>query len=221
MNKLTSFVIFVLFMVFLACDAKLFETEEDPPVVSAVFTTLSNAQILAGDSAEFWVEASNPGSGNLRYDWNKSVGEFLSAPDKDSIKWRAPFRGGDVTIEVKVSNDDKSTTKNKEFIVVSLDTPAVNILSPKKEAYLVQYETIEIEAEAFHDNGVSYVEFFVNDKPIKILDGELSTQYKISWLNEAPAGIAEIKVTAVASITRIMGIDSITVNIEGVIPGKK
>lgn len=223
MNKLTSFLIFVLFMVFLACDAKLFETEEDPPApeVSPIRTSLADWQILAGDSAEFWVEASNPGSGNLRYDWNKSVGEFLSAPDKDSIKWRASFRGGDVTIEVKVSNDDKSTTRNKEFIVVSLDTPAVNILSPKKEAYLVQYETIEIEAEAFHDNGVSYVEFFVNDKSIKILDGELSTQYKIFWLNEAPAGSAEIKVTAVAREAETRGVDSISVNIEGVIPGKK
>ncbi len=221
MNKLAIFSIFVLFMVFLACDAKLFETEEDPPVVSAVFTTLSNAQILARDSAEFWVDASNPGEGSLNYDWNISAGDFLSAPDEDKIKWRAPFQGGIVTIEVDVSNNDKSVTKKKDITVISLNIPVVNIIYPKENAYLVQYETIEMEAEAFHDNGISHVEFFVNDSSLGILDGNTSNTYIISWLNEAPAGSAEIKVTAVARSAATMGSDNVIVNIEGVIPGKK
>ncbi|MEE9117791.1 MAG: Ig-like domain-containing protein, partial [Calditrichia bacterium] len=203
--------------------AKLFETEEDPPApeVSEIFTSLSNSRILAGDSTEFWVEASNPGSGSLHYDWNATDGYFLSPWDTEHIKWRAPFQGGIETIEIRVSNDDETIHKSKDITVVSLDTPVVNILSPKNDAYLVQFETIELVAEAFHDNQISVVEFFVNDKSIEILGREESNQYKVSWLNEALAGNAEIKVTAVASITGIMGIDSITVNIEGVIPGKK
>lgn len=208
-------------MVFLACDAKLFETEEDPPEVSEILTSLTDWQILAGDSAEFWVDASNPGEGGLNYDWNKSAGEFLSAPDKDNIKWRAPFQGGIVTIEVDVSNNDKSVTKKKDITVVSLNIPVVNIIYPKENAYLVQYETIEMEAEVFHDNGISHVEFFVNDSSLGILDGNTSNTYTISWLNEAPAGSAEIKVTAVARSAATVGFDKVIVNIEGVIPGKK
>ncbi|MCK4755238.1 MAG: hypothetical protein KAS58_08390, partial [Calditrichia bacterium] len=218
-----SFLIFVIFMVFLACDAKLFETEDDPPApeVSEIFTSLSNSRILAGDSTEFWVEASNPGEGSLHYDWNKSAGEFLSSPDQDTIKWRAPFQGGSETIEVRVSNNDKTVIKNKPIEVVSLNIPVVNIIYPKENAYLVQYETIEMEAEAFHDNGISHVEFFVNDSSLGILDGNTSNTYTLSWLNEAPAGSAEIKVTAVARSAATEGSDRITVNIEGVIPGKK
>ncbi len=221
MKKTISLIILVSCVVLFTCDSKLFETEEDPPVVSAVFTTLSNAQILARDSAEFWVDASNPGEVSLNYDWNISAGDFLSAPDENKIKWRAPFQGGIVTIEVDVSNNDKSVTKKKDITVISLNIPVVNIIYPKENAYLVQYETIEMEAEAFHDNGISYVKFFVNDSPLGILDGNTLNTYIISWLNEAPAGSAEIKVTAVAREADTRGVDSISVNIEGVIPGKK
>jgi len=223
MKNVISLQILVFFALYFGCDAKLFETEEDPlgPEVSEIFTSLSNLRILAGDSAKFWVEASNPGEGNLRYDWNVSAGNFLSAPDQDSIKWRAPFQGGDVTIEVRVSNNDKTVNKNKPINVVSLDIPVVNIIYPKENAYLVQYETIEMEAEAFHDNGISHVVFVVNDDSLGILDGNASNTYTVSWLNDAPAGTAEIKVTAVARSAETVGSDKVTVNIEGVIPGKK
>ena len=222
MKYVTRISIFIFLLSLLACDPKLFESEEEPPApeVSDIFTTLSNSQILAGDSAEFWVEASNPGEGSLHYDWDVTDGYFLSPWDEPSVKWRAPFQGGTETIEINVSNNDKTTRGTKDITVVSLDTPAVNILSPMKMAYLVQYETIEIEVEAFHDNGISYVEFYENDESIKILTSKESNIYKVSWLNEAPAGHAEIKVEAVAKISGIMGSDIITVNIEGVIPGK-
>jgi len=213
---------FILIGLFLACDAKLFETEEDPPApdVSEIFTSLPHSRITAGDTAIFWVSASNPGEGSLSYNWNKSAGDFLSAPDQDTVKWRAPFQGGNQTIEVNVANNETSVKKTKVIEVVSLETPIVTIVYPKENAYLVQYETIEIEVEAFHDNGISHVEFFINDTSLGIIDGNTSNSYKKSWLNNAPAGMAEIRATAVAVSAATEGFDKVIVNIEGVIPGK-
>ena len=221
MNILTRLTFFILLILLLGCDAKLFETEEEPPApeVSEIFTSLS--EIFAGDSVKFWVNASNPGEGSLSYDWNKSAGEFLSPPDQDTIKWRAPFKGGDQSIEVNVSNNDKTVTKSKLIEVISLNIPVVNIVNPKENAYLVQYETTEIKVEAFHDNGISYVEFFINDSSLGIIDGNTANSYTKSWLNLAPAGSAEIKVTAVARSAATESFDLVVVNIEGVIPGKK
>jgi len=224
LNKLTRLLLFFLLMTLLACDAKLFETEEEPPApeVSKIFTSLPSSQIFAGDSAKFWVEASNPGEGGLSYDWDKSAGVFLSAPDQDTVMWRAPFQGNPQTIiEVNVANNNKSVTKSRPIEVVSLDIPVVNIVYPRELAYLIQYETVDLEAEAYHDNGISHVEFFVNDSSLGILDGNTSNLYIKSWLNQAPAGSAEIKVTAVARSAATEGSDKVVVNIEGVIPGKK
>jgi hypothetical protein len=223
LRKAINLIIIISFAYWFSCDPKLFETEEDPlgPTVSEIFTSISNLQILVGDSAKFWVEASNPGEGSLHYDWDISSGEFLSSPDQDTIKWRAPFNGGRETIEVRVSNNDKTTVKTKDIDVISLGIPVVNIIFPKDDAYLVQYETIEMEAEAFHDNGISHVEFFVNDSSLGIIDGNTSNNYTVSWLNKTPAGDAEIKVTAVARSAGTVGSDKVFVNIEGVIPGKK
>jgi hypothetical protein len=213
----------ILLITLFSCDPKLFESEEEPaaPEVSEIQTTMPNSRILAGDSARFWVNASNPGEGSLSYDWNKSAGIFLTPPDQDTVKWRAPFSGGNETIEVRVSNNDKTTSKNKQIEVVSLDIPVVIILFPKEDSYLVQYETVNLEAEAYHDNGISHVEFFVNDSSLGIIDGNQSNRYSVSWKNDAPAGRAEIKVTAVARSAGTVGSDRVGVNIEGVIPGKK
>jgi hypothetical protein len=206
----------------LSCDPKLFESEEEPeaPEVSDIFTNLSNSQIFAGDSAEFWIEASNPGEGSLKYEWNASGGYFLTTRDIANVKWRAPFQGGEERIEVKVSNNDKSTFQDKPLFVVSKSVPVVNILIPNDEAYLVQFDMIDIEAEVIHDNRITFVEIFINDESIEVLNGNTSNQYSYSWQNDAPSGKAEIKVSAVAEITGIIGSDSIIVNVEGVIPGK-
>ena len=223
MKEIVYFVLIISGVLLFSCDPKLFETEEDPPApeVSQIYSSLSNSNILAGDSAEFWVEASNPGEGGLIYNWDISSGEFLSTPDEDSIKWRAPFTGGNVTIEVSVSNTDKGTSRSRLIEVVSLDIPVVNILYPREDSYLVQYETINIEMEAFHDNGISHVEIFVNDSSLGIIDGNATNRYTAPWLNEAPAGRAEIKVTAVSRRAGTIGSDNVSVNIEGVIPRKK
>ena len=155
--KNVSIILFIIGCIWIAsCDPKLFESEEEAPapVVGEIISSLSNSIIIVGDSASFWVNASNPGEGSLVYDWNISAGNFLSAPDQDTVKWRAPFSGGIATIEVNVSNDEKTTTKNRQIEVVSLDIPVVNILYPREDSSLVQYETIKLETEAFHDNGI-------------------------------------------------------------------
>lgn len=222
MKRLISLWIFMIFLFLIACDPKLFEPKDDVPApeVSKIYTSLASSQIFAGDSAEFWVEASNPGEGSLTYKWNVTEGYFLSPWDSAKVLWRAPFQGGTARVEIKVSNSEKTTQVSKDIVVVSLDTPVVNVLSPINGDYLVQYEEVDIEVEAFHDNGISLVEFYVNDESIGILNTMENNIYKISWLNEAPAGTAEIKAAAVAKISGTVGVDSIMVNIEGVIPGK-
>lgn len=65
------------------------------------------------------------------------------------------------------------------------------------------------------------MEFFVNDSSLGILDGNNQNIYTKSWLNNAPAGRAEVKVTAVARSAATEGFDRVGVNVEGVIPGKK
>ena len=125
-------------------------------------------------------------------------------------------------VQVNVANKNKSVTKKKTVRVVSLDNPIVKILSPLDQVYLVQYETTKIEVEAFHDNGITSVEFYVNDGSIEVLDDENTNKYIIDWMIAIPAGEAKIKVTAKAKPpASTTSSDSVFVNIEGVIPGKR
>jgi hypothetical protein len=105
--------------------------------------------------------------------------------------------------------------------VISLANPVVSILSPGSGAYLVQFESIEIKAEAFHDNRIAEVDFFINENLISTIGGHTSNIYVINWTNTEPAGAAEIKVRATANQTGTTGMDSVNVIIEGVVPGKK
>ena len=137
------------------------------------------------------------------------------------MRWRAHVKGDDYVIQVTVSNQDKSVNRSKTVTVISLDKPVVNIIYPKEQDYLVQFDTVVLEAEAFHDNGISTVELFINDSSITEVDGKSSNKYEFNWVVNTAAGEAEIKVAAKARVTSASNADSLTVNIEGVIPGKK
>lgn len=217
------FIMIVITVIFIACDPDLFKTEDEvaAPEVSDIMTDLSNSRLNAGETAGFWVHASNPDGGNLSYNWNSSCGSFLTVPDVDTVQWRAPYSGGTCTISISVSNQEKTTSRSRIIEVVSLDTPSVSITSPAPNSYLVQYNPVELQAEAFHDNGIAYVEFFINDHSIGIVDGHENIHYQINWDGNAPAGSLEVKVNARANITSIMGSDSIIVMVEGIIIGKE
>ena len=221
-NNILSFIILIAFF-FTACDENLFKTKDevDPPQVGEVQTLLSDNSLYAGDTTKFWIIPTNPDTGPFSFQWSATKGEFISTTDEDTCIWRAPFKGGDLTISVKVSNSEKSVTKTKQIIIKSLANPVVSILSPGQGIYLVQFESTEIKAEAFHDNGIFSVEFFVNDNLINTIGGNESNVYMINWSNTAPAGLTKIKVRAKAQITGTTSMDSVSVITEGVVPGKK
>jgi hypothetical protein len=50
--------------------------------------------------------------------------------------------------------------------------------------------------------------------------GNSSEEYQFIWSVQEPAGPAELKVVAIAKGNGLTGQDAITVNIEGVVPGK-
>jgi hypothetical protein len=211
-------ILYLLIFLFIACDENFFKPKDysAEPEVGEIQSNLS--AVFVGDTVKFWVIASDPDGGILNYIWNSNGGEFITSFEEDSVLWRAPFQGGDYTVQVNVANKNKSVTKKKTVRVVSLDNPVVKILSPLDQQYLVQYETTKIEAEAFHENGILYVEFFVNDSSIEILNGKESNIYSMDWIIGNNVGATEIKVSATATTSNA---DSIIVNIEGVIPGKR
>jgi hypothetical protein len=204
----------------MACDPDLFKPKDESPEPEVGNIQSSLSAVFVGDTVKFWVIASDPDGGTLNYIWNTNGGEFITSSEEDSVLWRAPFQGDDYFVQVNVANKHKSVTKKKTIRVVSLNNPVVNLLTPLDQQYLVQYETIKIEVEAFHDNDITSVEFFVNDISINVLDEDNSNKYIVDWMVDAPAGEAKIKVTAKATASTTNS-DSVFVNIEGVIPGKR
>ena len=223
MRNFISVILLIPVLLIIACDENLFKPgdETSDPEVSEIKSDLSDFRIDAGGTARFWVDASDPDGGVLNFLWSSSGGDFLTSRQEDSVSWLAPLQGGDYSVQVKVSNKDKTVTRNRTITVRSLDKPIVAILSPVEGAFLVQYETVTIEADAFHDNGISTVEFFINDISIDLVDGNHTTSYSHDWVIESTAGPTEIKVEAKARITSTISADSILVSVEGVIPGKK
>ncbi len=223
MIKILIWVIFTAVLLLTACDENLFKTEEEveAPQVGDIQSILADFSLNAGDTTKFWITPTNRDAGPFNYQWTATNGEFIYTTDWDTAYRRAPLEGGESIIGVEVSNSEKSVTKTKQIIVISLTNPVVSILSPTSGSYLVQFESIELRAEASHDHDIYSVEFFVNDNLISIVGGNSSNIYAINWTNTAPAGLAEIKVRATAQITATINTDSIFVNIEGVVPGKR
>jgi len=217
-----SVTLYLLIILFIACDPDLFKPKDESPEPEVGEIQSNLSAIFVGDMVKFWVIASDPDGGTLNYIWNSNGGEFITSFEEDSVWWRAPVQGGDYTVQVNVANKNKSITKKKTVRVVSLDNPVVKILSPLDHQYLVQYETTKIEAEAFHENEILYVKFFINDSLIEILNGKESNIYSMDWIIKNNVGVTEIKVSATTkSPASTTNADSIIVNIEGVIPGKR
>ena len=213
---------FYLIMLTAACDKELFNLNKEAkePESGDIQTDPGGFQLNAGDTASFWVNATDPDGKSLTYKWTKQDGIFLTTSDQDQVTWRAPYRGGTYRISVTISNAEKSISRSKDILVNSYIKPTVRILKPHDNAFLVQYQTQLVEVEAFHDNGIASVALYIGDDFAGYMDASGESRYQMNWYVDNLAGDIRIRTIALAN-TNVTSTDSIVVQIEGVIPGKK
>jgi len=195
--------------------------QTEAPQVSQIYTTAEDFIVNPGDTILFWVNVSDPQDKKLTITWTLSVGEIIGSAQRDTLRWKAPLTGGRFMVKVKVANPDTSVTKSEYITVVSFIRPYVKIIVPTVNDYLVQYQSTTITAQAFHDNGLSLVQLWINDSLIDSQSGGNDNQYRLDWDGNGPAGLIKIKVSAVSRITAMSGADSIFVPLEGIVRGKK
>lgn len=220
--------IFILFMILIlpmfSCGLESLIEDENVPEVSTIFSDAENFIVNPGDTVLFWVDASDPKGKSLYYLWSMTSGEIIGSAQRDTMQWKAPLGGGEFPVRVKVSNTENSVTREEHITVISLLRPYVKVLKPEQAAFLVQYQNTTIDAQAFHDNGLLQVNLWINDTLLSSKSGNPDNSdmdYTFTWNGSAPAGITEIKISAVSKKTNIAGSDSITISLEGIIRGKK
>jgi hypothetical protein len=204
-----------------ACKLEDLIKDVKPPEVSNINSKLDNFIINPGDTTLFWVEATDPQDETLNYLWTITVGEIIGSAQRDTLCWKAPLSGGKFPVSIKVSNSKKSVTKSENITVLSFIRPYVKILKPTSNDYLVQYQPTTITAQAFHENGLTQVQLWINDSLIAGQSGAAVQEYQFNWNGSGPAGLTEIKVTAVSKITALIGADSISIPLEGIVRGKR
>jgi hypothetical protein len=220
MKRCILFCIPVVLLVVSACMFGLVE-ELKPPQVSPIFSTQEDFTFNPGDSALFWVEASDPNNSTLRYLWTLNAGEILGSAQRDSLHWKAPLGGGNFPLAVRVSNADSGVTVHETVMVRSFVSPYVKISEPKANDFLVQFQPASVKTQAYHGNGISQLQLWVNNSLIITQSGTTAAEYEFTWNAVAPAGKGVLKVVAISQITLATGADSVQVSLEGVIRGKK
>jgi hypothetical protein len=219
MRKAIITFLLTLAAIFLFCDAeKLFRKS---PVIEEI--TIQPKQVNPFDTVYAEVAATNPEEGALSYHWSVSPnrGVFLDALDKSSVRWIAPTIGGDYTFKVNVSNSYKSAERTGTVKVIEAGSPLVRILSPEDGDYFIQLNEITIQSEAFHNNGINKVLLYIDDSLITEKSGTSTNQYNFQFTPDTTyLGKTEIKITAIANYSLTEGADSISVYIEGILPGK-
>jgi hypothetical protein len=213
--------VFVLIFVFaISCDVEeLLKTAQEPEV-SNIFSDADGFVVEPLQQTKFWVNASDPDGGTVTYQWSASGGEYLSNRQNDTLVWRAPVTGGVYTISVKVANSEKDVTRSRDVTVPSYNAPQVEITAPPNNQYVVQENPVVVSASAFSENGIFRVDFLVRDSLVESKSGAGNTNFEFNWTVKEEAGPVELKVSATANQTGLVGSDSILVNVEGVIPGK-
>ena len=218
MNKLI-FILIAILMIFATNCENILDPYEAPKIDQMV---ANHYTVNPGDTVTVTVEAENPEDGPLEYEWAHEGGELIPPTDKSEVKWKVPSQGGTYEISVKVSNEKKSKSKSLEITVRSFTIPYIEIISPEQDEPVTQYTLMTIEAMAQHANGISSVHLYINDsvQPVQSLSGHSSDEYNFYYtLNDSP-GPAEIKIQAIANVTGVTGEDSVSITIEGIIPGK-
>ena len=212
----------------LACNPEELFKSKIAPEAGAIQSDANNFIVNPTDTVKFWIDATNPEEGQLNYEWTikdgngHHAGVFIGSTKTDTILWKAPIEGGIYEVKVTISNNDQNITRTEQIRVVTLVAPLVTILNPKDAAYIVQYQHTKVKAEVIHPLGIYQTELIVNDTiHVAIASGNGDDIYEFNWNANAPSGKAEVKIIAEANVTGALGADSVLVNIEGIIPGKK
>ncbi len=186
-----------------------------------VALSLSALLVDPGDTLTAAAELKEMDDPTLEYHWSADGGQFLAPADGPLVHWKAPSVGGTYEIRLMVSNDKKESEPAAQQVTVrSYSAPYVRIITPADGDIWRQYSTIDITAEADHQNGVETVSLYVNDDLKSTLDGNDSGDYQFSCLLDEPAGVQTIRIDAVAKITGITGSDSVRIRVEGIVIGK-
>lgn len=217
--KYSLFIIASIFALGGECAKNIIDPPKEPVIEE--MTLSPDSPVNPGDTVTVTVTATNPEEGALDYSWSKTGGTLLQPVDSAVVKWIMPVQGGTYKITVTVTNQkDKSASKSLEVEVLSQSKPYVNITYPDNGEYFVQYEQIEIQVIAYHQNGLSEVKLFVNDSLKNNVSGHPLENYSFNYVLSDYTGDTEIKVQAV-STNGMVGEDSILIKVEGIVPGKK
>jgi hypothetical protein len=199
------------------CNSDLFKPAKAPEITAL---NLDFYEVNPADTVTATVMVKDQGDQGLIYEWTADNGQFLAPLDGPQIKWKAPAVGGSYRITIKVSNDEKSSSKFQTVTVRSLVDPSVEILAPAEGSYWVQHTTLTINARARHENGIARVELYINNNLKATVNGHRSEDYTLASSLDEPSGPAVVKVAAVANVTNRAGGDSTAIFIEGVVLGK-
>lgn len=201
------------------CSSDIFNPPKEPVIREL---TLSAYEVNPGDTISVAVDVEDEKDAVLSYEWEVSGGRLIPPTDSPEVLWIMPVSGGDYTIRVKVTNqDDKSADKRATATVRSFENPIVQIESPETDDFFVQNETITIQANASHENGISSVNFYINDELQRTMTYQSGSRYSTDVTLQSWVGATELKVEAVARTTRTVGCDSVTIYVEGIVLGKE
>jgi len=181
---------------------------------------LSSYEVDPGDTLTATVIIAE-GDEPMTFQWSCSAGQFLPPVDGEQVRWKAPVTGGAYIIKVGVENDIDKDKAEQELTVRSYTNPAVSITSITTGEYFTQYEVLNITATAIHDNGIRTVKLYLNNGLYSTHDGHSQNRYTFNDVQLETAGSVEIRIVAEARTTSSIGSDTVTIQVEGIILGKK
>jgi len=182
--------------------------------------TLTQYEIDPGDTLTASVVVDT-GDDPMQFEWSVNGGQLLPPTDGSSVIWRAPVTGGQYRLKVKVSNEIGTDKAEQNITVRSYINPVISIQSPLGGQFFTQYQRIPVAVSASHDNGIRALRLFTNDTLRASLDGSAAQSYLFQNVLLGVAGQMEIKIEAVANTTDAVNADSVFINVEGIVPGKK
>jgi hypothetical protein len=217
--RITLFALVISALVLLpACQSldKLINGKE--PVIDRFL--LSRYVVDPGDTLTITVLLQE-GTEPLTYSWQAEEGQYIQPTDAATVTWQAPARGGTVKLTAKVSNDMGSDKHAQDVTVRSYVNPMVALRAPRDGIYFTQFQQINVEASASHENGIEALHLFVNDTLRSTLAGQTSSGYVFEQVLLGQSGLCKLKVEAEARTTGVVGKDSVTVHVEGIVIGKR
>lgn len=193
----------------------------EAPVIENIEESINN--VSPGDTVRITVTATNPEEGLLYFAWSSTPegGRFVLPADDAVVEWIAPFRGGNYRITVKVSNEEKSSEAYVNIVVKSTQKPILEINAPENGSHHIQYNELNIESIAYHENFISKVWLYINGALIDSSDYQSSDKYNFTII-AGPELIGETTITLVAftDAANLSSERSVIIFVEGILPGK-